>query len=81
MSTLDTTVKSAAKAAFDAGVDAGDQEQLVAWIRANCRYRVDTEFFLVLLIGSELADLRAQAMGYEHEVARAYAAAKAALAQ
>lgn len=73
---LKTIVKSAAKSAYDAGISAGNQDQLVAWIRANCRYRSDSEFFLVLLIGSDLADLQAQAEGYPHEVARAYAAAE-----
>lgn len=74
-------VNNAAKTAFEAGIDAGDQDQLVAWIRGNCRYRVGAEYFMVLLIGSALADLQAQAQGWPNEVARAFAAAKAEIAQ
>lgn len=70
-------VNNAAKTAFEAGIDAGDQDQLVAWIRGNCRYRVGTEYFMVFLIGSALADLQAQAQGYPNEVARAFDAASA----
>lgn len=81
MTNLKTIVEATAKAAFDADIEAGNEAQLVAWIRANCHYRADSEYFLVLLIGSSLADLQAQAQGFPHEVARAYTAAKAALAQ
>lgn len=60
------------------GVDAGDEQQLINWIRFNCNYSEDHLFFLVLLIGSALADIQAQAQGFKHEVHRALESAKAA---
>ena len=65
----------AAQKAFDDGIDAGDQDQLVQWIQANCSYDPDNEFFLVLGIGSALADLQSQSKGYKHQVDEAYSKA------
>jgi len=78
---LKAIYKQAALAANESDVKASDQDGLVAWIRAHCRYRPDTEFFLVLGIGAELADLQARAKGYTSEVDRAFQAAKAQLAR
>ena len=71
--------KTAAQAHMD-GVDPGDQLQLVGWIRKNCAYNQDNEFYLVLLIGSRLADLRAQEKGFKHQVDMAFTMAEAKLA-
>ena len=69
---LDAIYKAAAAKAFQDNIDPGNQDQLVGWIRSNCKYDLDNEFFLVLGIGSELADIRARKDGYESEVHRAY---------
>jgi len=50
---LDAIYKAAAAKAFQDNVDPGNQDQLVGWIRSNCKYDLDNEFFLVLGIGSE----------------------------
>jgi hypothetical protein len=65
----------AAQKAFDDGIDAGDQDQLVQWIQSNCSYDPNNEFFLVLGIGSALADLQSQSKGYKHQVDEAYSKA------
>ena len=64
--------KVAAKIAFEEGIDAGDETMVLEWIRKTCSYRPDTEFFLVLGIGAELADLEAQKQGYDSEAHRAF---------
>ena len=64
--------RDAAKVAHGAGVRASNEAGLVAWIRQNCKYRADTEFFLVFGIGCELADMEARAEAYETAVERAY---------
>lgn len=55
---LNEIYRKAAAAAQEDGIDAGDQDQLVGWIRANCKYRPGTEWFLVLGIGCELASAK-----------------------
>ena len=64
--------KLAAGTANKQGIMPGNQTALVQWIRANCNYRPDTEYFLVLGIGCELADIQARAQGYNNDVHRAY---------
>ena len=80
MSNLSAIYRQAAQAAHEAGISAANEKNLVAWIRSNCAYRVDTEYFLVLGIGCELADLEAQKLGYKNEVSRAFHVASNAAA-
>lgn len=63
-------INAAARAAYDAGIRADDEAELIAWIGEHCRYRPDQEFFLVLLIGAELADIDARATGFKSQVDR-----------
>lgn len=74
--TLREIYRAAAHAAHADGVDPGNEEKLVAWIRGNCRYEYDKEFFLVLGIGCELADIRAREQGFQSEVHRAFSQAE-----
>ena len=53
-------------------IDAGNENQLVSWIQNNCKYDQVNEFFLVLGIGSELADIQAKNQGHHDEVDRAF---------
>ena len=69
---LNTKYKLCAKQALIDKVDAGNEIKLVKWIRTNCQYDNEYEFFLVLGIGSELADLHAQIRGYDNEVHRVF---------
>jgi hypothetical protein len=62
----------AAGQANKAGISAGDEASLVEWIRQNCKYREGIEFFLVLGIGCELADIQAKEQGFKNEVDRAW---------
>lgn len=64
--------KIAAQQAFNDKVDAGNESALVAWIQAKCKYEKKNEFYLVLGIGCELADLQAQKQSYKNEVHRAF---------
>ena len=80
MASLEDIYRQAAVEAYRQGVSAGNESHLVEWIRANCSYREDTEFFLVLGIGCELADIEARAKGFESEAHRAYEAAVRAVA-
>lgn len=59
--------RDAAQVAYNDGVDPADDEQLAEWINNNCQYREETLFFLVLGIGSELADIQAQAEGFKDQ--------------
>ena len=77
--TLKQLYKQAAQKAFTDGIDAGDQSALVAWIRSNCNYRPETEYFLLLGIGCNLADLQAQAKGFKNDVHRAFLDAQHAI--
>lgn len=61
--TLQAMYIAAAEAAHRDGVDPASQESLANWIQTHCRYRPDTEFFLVLGIGREIARLRAAQHG------------------
>lgn len=67
---LSAAYHRAAERANADGIDAADETSLVQWIRNFCSYRPDTEYFLVLGIGSELADIQAQEAGYKNEVDR-----------
>jgi len=81
MTKLKDLYKQAAQKALDDGIDAGNEKQLVAWIWNNCNFRTECLFFLVLGIGCELADLQAQAEGFENDVVRAYLMAQTKLKQ
>jgi len=70
--TLRDTYKRAALIALHDNVRASNEPMLTAWIRQNCSFRLSTEFFLVLGIGAELADLEANCHGYKSEVDRAF---------
>lgn len=70
-------INAAAQAAFDAGVDAGNETALIAWIRENCNYRPGTEFFLVFLIGCALADKQSQSRGFDGAAHEAFDLAQA----
>jgi hypothetical protein len=78
MKDLGKIYKMAAERADGQGISAADQTALVSFIRGNCIYDEDKEFFLVLGIGCELADIQARRAGYKNEVDRAYTAAKEA---
>jgi hypothetical protein len=69
---LNQLYKQAAQAADADGISAGDQDALVAWIRSNVRYRPDTEFFIALGIGCELADIQSVRRGYKNQVDEAF---------
>lgn len=73
---LSEAYKTAARAASEDGIDAGNEPQLIEWIRRNCKYRPETEFFLVLGIGCELANMQSQQRGYKSNVHEAYELAK-----
>jgi len=66
----------AARQAFFDGIDAGHEKELIGWIRNKCTYAEKQEFYIVLGVGSELADMQARAQGYESEVHRAFEVAK-----
>jgi len=72
MDSLKLTYKLAAQAAYAAGESADNQEKLTSWIRANCKYRPDTEIYLVLGVGSALADIEAQAQEYLGQIDRIF---------
>ena len=74
---LKALYKSAAEQANKDGIDSGNEDDLVQWIWANCKYHPDNEWYLLLGIGSALADLQAQAEGYKNDVHRAFEIAKA----
>ncbi len=76
---LSEIYKQAAIAAHADGIKASNQAELVTWIRANCKYRPETEYFLALGIGCDLADIQAIEAGYKSEVDRAFQAAKSKL--
>jgi hypothetical protein len=68
--------KNAAFAADEAGIDAGDETALLAWIKKNCTYRDETEFYLAFLIGCELANIQSRRRGYENNIHEALEKAK-----
>lgn len=78
MAALSELYKQAAKKAFDDNVSAADEPLLVNWIRHNCRYKADNEFYLVLGIGCELAALESQSRGYENNIHEAFVKAETA---
>jgi len=77
---LKELIQNAALAAREEGIDHGNKEQLVAWIRSNCNYRPDTEFFVYFLVCAEMADLSVQAEGYKNQFHRAAVLAKQKIA-
>jgi hypothetical protein len=79
MSNLKDIYQAAARAALSDGESTNNQESLVLWIRDNCTYKTDNEYFVVLGIGTEMADLAAKAEGYTSEVDRNYSAALVAV--
>jgi hypothetical protein len=74
---IDERFKFAAKIAIDEGVtgemlqDDSPTGPLAEWVRRRCSYRPDTEFYLVFLIGCEIADELARREGYSSSVDRA----------
>ena len=75
---LSEKYKAAARNAFFDNIDAGDQSRLVEWIRSNCGYAPEHEFFLVLGIGCELAKIQSRERGYEDNIHEAFELAKKA---
>jgi len=69
---LEQIYKQAAIAAKKDNIDPGDEDMLISWIENNCKYDSEHLFFIVLGIGSELADLLAQEKGFKNEVHRAF---------
>lgn len=76
-SEIDTLIDHAARGAMHDGciADAGPQGDLARWVRLHCHYRPGTEFFVVLLVAARIADLHAQAEGYQSSAHRAAALA------
>ena len=72
---LKAIYKAAAAAALEDNVDPGSITDLVFWIRTRCKYNEENEYFLVLGIGAELADLRAQSEGYGGQCDKAFSTA------
>jgi hypothetical protein len=67
-----TDLTRAAKAARLSGVTAGDRRALLLWMRrGRRRYYAQDEPALLTSIGSKLADLEAQALGYKDAAHRA----------
>ena len=65
---LESLYAQAAEKAYQDGVDPGNEDELVQWINTNCSFDPDNLFFLVLGIGSALADLIATGEGYQNQV-------------
>jgi len=76
MSTLASLFRQAALICQESGIpnDSKPNGAISQWVRANCHYRPETEFFIVLGISCALADLDAQAEGFENNLAKAAAA-------
>lgn len=53
-------VDEAARRAVEAGIPADDRADgpLAAWVRANCKYRLDLEIFVVFLIACRMGELQ-----------------------
>lgn len=77
--TLSNMYHKAAIRAINDNVDAGNENQLISWIRQNCTYDPGMEFFLVLGIGADLADIQARQAGFKNEVDRCFSVATAKL--
>jgi hypothetical protein len=73
MHALDELYNRAASAARSEGIPVDDTPHgpLALWVRRNCAYRTDTEFFIVLGIAGAMADLEAQGQGYINAADRA----------
>jgi len=69
--------RNAAKRCRDEGVPLDDSPNgaIHQWCVRNCKMREGTEFFIVLGICCAMADLEAQAEGYENQSDRAAAIA------
>ena len=65
---LNEIYKAAAQKAFEDGIDPGNENQLIDWLEKNCNFNPDYLFFLILGVGSELADIIAQHEGYADQV-------------
>lgn len=77
--TLDDLYQNAANLclAKNLPIDDSPNGPIAAWARANCTYRPETEFFIVLGICGAMADKQAQAQGFESSSHRAAAIASA----
>ena len=64
---LEEMYKLAAQKAFEDDIDPGNETQLNQWIWDNCKFPIECMFYLVLGIGSELADIRAREKGYTNQ--------------
>jgi len=58
MKTLSDMYNEAAIQANIDGISAGDEQNLTLWIKANCKYKLENEYFLVLGIGCALAEIQ-----------------------
>ena len=60
MTELQRLVDAAARRALEAGIPADDRADgpLAAWVRKNCTYRPDSEFFVVFLVACRMGELR-----------------------
>jgi len=69
---LDELYETAARQANKDGIKADNEKYLLNWIRLNCKYDSDNEFFLVLGIGCALANIQAKEEGFDNEVHRVF---------
>lgn len=78
---LEETYRQAARVANHDGVRASNEDAVIDWIRQNCAYRADMEFFLFLGICSEIANIEARSEGYKDQFDRAFIKARVAIAK
>ena len=64
---LNKMYKAAGQKAFNDGIDPGNENDLINWINQNCSFDPDKLFFLVLGVGSELADISSQSKGFDNQ--------------
>jgi hypothetical protein len=67
--------KACAKQAISEGISSTDEASLLRWIRENCNYKPEHEFFLFLGIGAAIADSEAVKNGYKNQVHQSFAKA------
>lgn len=64
---LQELISQLADRAEAAGVDRSNTESVRDFIRTNCSYRPDTEFYIYFMLTCELADRHAQRQGFENQ--------------